>query len=191
LLCSQSCHLPQSAVRFVLLEFVLLRESWLIGPRGGLKLCYVLMTSLLLQTCKILYVVTKAVWTWCAGEAKNCKSPLDNARRVLKMSGGAWACDAQFRETIRGALYDQGNLRFMGIAPGFADVNKHAGRALDLTWHLLAHRVWSTAARFSTAPECYAPLLSHRLDDRRAAAEGMKRSVFVKSQAKVEFCFFV
>ena len=74
-------------------------------------------------------------------------------------------------------------------APGCADVNKHAGRALDLTWHLLAHRVWSTAARFSTAPECYAPLLSHRLDDRRAAAEGMKRSVFVKSQAKVESCF--
>jgi len=165
-----------------------LRKCSLTRPSGGLKLCYMLMTSLLLQSCKILYIATKAVWTWYGQEAQNCKSPLDNARHVMKMAGGAWARDGQFSETIKTTLYNQENLRFMGIAPGFADVDKHAGRALDLMWHLLSHRVWSTVARFSIAPECYAPLLSQRLDDRRAAAEGMRRpSLQIREPAEKHF----
>jgi len=165
-----------------------LRKCSLTRPSGGLKLCYMLMTSLLLQSCKILYIATKAVWTWYGQEAQNCKSPLDNARHVMKMAGGAWARDGQFSETIKTTLYNQENLRFMGIAPGFADVDKHAGRALDLMWHLLSHRVWSTVARFSIAPECYAPLLSQRLDDRRAAAEGMRRpSLQIREPAEKTF----
>ncbi len=54
--------------------------------------------------------------------------------------------------------------------------DKHAGRALDLVWHLLGYRAWSLACRHGAPAESYAQLLCASLAERTAAMEQLKRN---------------
>lgn len=98
--------------------------SAMYSAAGGLKLCYTLMSSALLQACRILYAVTNTAWTWYATEAKLIKTPKQSLKRLVKMGGTEWRGDSHFRQTIQLSLYTLENIHFVGITPGNANVDK-------------------------------------------------------------------
>ena len=73
---------------------------------------------MLLETVKIIYVVTQACWSWSSHEVTHIKTPHDNLQCAVRMSGGEWAKDMHLRDTIRLSLHDPANLSFMGTQIG-------------------------------------------------------------------------
>jgi hypothetical protein len=69
-------------------------------------------------------------------------------------------------------------LVFMGIhATSYGPAaDKLAGRALDLTWHLLANRAWSLACRHGAPAESYAHLLTTNHAQQARTMDNLKRS---------------
>eukprot|EP00974_Lingulodinium_polyedra_P096323 9338705-Lingulodinium_polyedra.AAC.1 len=129
---------------------------------GGLKLCYMLMSSQLLQACKIMYIVSQACWTWYTHQVKTIKTPEQNLKYLVSMVSEGWATDQHLVDTIKHSLFKESSLQFMDIWP---DDLSEVGRklvtwTLDLMWCMLGHRAWSMASRHSLPPEAYAGLLS-------------------------------
>ncbi len=55
---------------------------------GGLKLCYLLMSSELIQMCRILFTCLRACWDWYTHHSKNIKSADQNLRYTVSLAGG-------------------------------------------------------------------------------------------------------
>ena len=137
------------------------------AANGGLRLAYRLMSTKLWQYAKILYVVTRACWSWYCKQVKRVRQPKDNLSVTLAATQGAWLTDRQLSETFRDALLDPRSLCYIGLPLGRSPLTD---RLLELTWALVGKRAWSLAARFHGPPECYAGLLSScPLLQRRAA----------------------
>lgn len=73
-------------------------------------------------------------------------------------------------------LYDFEALRALRIDSNIAsnEADQSASHTLDLTWHVLAQRVWSSAVRAGSPPECYAGLLAANVQLRRKTAQMMR-----------------
>ncbi len=147
------------------------------ASQGGLKFAYMLMTTQLLENCRIMYVATKASWSWYTDQVKNIKNPNDQVKYLLEVSRASWQRDSHFADTIRLTLYDKGQLEFMGITASNASADKLIARALDLMLHLLSRRVWSMAARHGVPPDEYAGLLSANVEEQAAVVLKMSRSM--------------
>ena len=152
---------------------------------GGLRLCYLIMSSQLLQTSKIMYVATQATWSWYTAQVRDVKTPKDNLDYLLRLSRSGWQADRSFRETLRQTFYSPENLRFMGLPASDSSeaARKLLGRTIDLVWHLLAHRAWSSAARYGVPPEQYVDLLADPssatgLERRQRGLDLMRRSFY-------------
>ena len=141
------------------------------AANGGLRLVYRLMTTKLWQHAKILYIVTRACWSWCSRQVKRVRRPKDNLALTLAATQGAWHADRQLSETIRDALLDRKSLSYMGIPLGASFL---LDRLLELTWALVEKRSWSLSARFHGPPECYAGLLSRCPLAQRSAVDKLK-----------------
>lgn len=144
---------------------------------GGLKLCYLLMTSMLLRFCKVMYVVSQPIWTWYADQVKHVKSPAQSLKRLI--IGPDWSVDKHLIDTIKFSLYDESKLMYMGIVVG--DTSEGARNlvnwVLDLTVCLLGHRAWSQASRESLPPEEYKGLLSRVTAHQEAAMATLRGTV--------------
>ena len=141
------------------------------AANGGLRLAYRLMTTKLWQHAKILYIVTRACWSWYTRQVKRVRRPKDNLALTLAATQGAWHADRQLSETIRDALLDRQSLSYMGIPLGASFLSD---RLLELTWALVEKRSWSLSARFHGPPECYAGLLSTCPVAQRSAVDKLK-----------------
>ena len=142
---------------------------------GGFKLSYMMMSSALLDMTKIMYVVTRACWSWYTWHVQNCRTPRDNLMHAKRMADGGWCRDQHFADTIRCSLYNPNDLDYM-LTPAArgASTRVYASRVVDLMWRLLSDRVWSMAARYSAPPESYAKVLSANPIEREAAANRMR-----------------
>ena len=160
---------------------------------GGLPLCYSLMSAALLAYTKALAVITKAVWTWYKDRITTVTTPLDNLRLTLTYAGGKWLGEAHFRETIRGALFDPGNLRYVRVLEGDST---EQGRLLVERMHegalaVVGQRAWSFAVRYGSPPETFVGMLSSSAHDTLAASTLMKsnwRRVLKLEQLRHEVC---
>ena len=125
-------------------------------------MCYSLMSAALLAYTKALAVITKAVWTWYKDRITTVTTPLDNLRLTLTYAGGKWLGEAHFRETIRGALFDPGNLRYVRVLEGDST---EQGRLLVERMHegalaVVGQRAWSFVVRYGLPPETFVGMLS-------------------------------
>ena len=73
------------------------------AANGGLRLAYRLMTTKLWQHAQILYIVTRACWSWYTRQVERVRRPKDNLALTLAATQGAWHADRQLSETIRDA----------------------------------------------------------------------------------------
>ena len=103
------------------------------AANGGLRLAYRLTTKLW-QHAQILYIVTRACWSWYTRQVKRVRSPKDNLTLTLAAMQGAWHAARQLSETIRDALLDRQSLSYMGMPLGASFLS---GRLLELTWALV------------------------------------------------------
>ena len=126
------------------------------AANGGLRLAYRLMSSALWLYAKMLFVVTRACWTWYCQQVKRVRKAKHNLASTLAASQGGWHADRHLSETVRDALLDRVSLEFMDIPAGESLL---ADRLLRLTWGLLRRRTWSLAARLGGPPETYVGLL--------------------------------
>ena len=140
---------------------------------GGSRLAYKLMTEKLWQHAKVLYIATRACWTWYSTQVKQVKSPKDGLREALAMTQGRWQGDSHLSGIVVDALLDQNSLCYMGIEMGPSML---ATRLFHLTWCILGHRAWSQAVRHHGPPGCYADFLSSRVADAGRAATKMRTS---------------
>ena len=62
------------------------------AANGGLRLAYRLMTTKLWQHAKILYIVTRACWSWYTRQVKFVRRPKDNLALTLAATQGRVAC---------------------------------------------------------------------------------------------------
>ena len=145
--------------------------SALKAANGGLRLAYRLMSTKLWQYAKILFVVTRACWTWYDKQVKNVRRPKDNLASALAATQGAWHADSQLSGTVSDALLESKSLAYMEIPLGESLLS---ARLLELTWGLLGRRAWSLAARLHGPPECYAGFLSSQPVRQRWAADRLR-----------------
>ena len=141
------------------------------AANGGLRLAYRLMTTKLWQHAKILYIVTRACWSWYSRQVKHIRRPQDNVASTLAATQGRWHADRQLSETFRDALLDRQSLLYMGIPLGESLLSD---RLLELTWALVGKRAWSLAARCHGPPERYAGLLSSCVLAQRSAVDSLR-----------------
>jgi hypothetical protein len=156
-------------IKFTEIERLAVSSSSIVGQlnaikraAGGLKLAYMLMSSWLLDVCKIMYIVLLASWTWYSFHVKNIKSPSDNVRYTIRMSRGAWARDDHLFDTIEQSFFSAKNLAFMGISTYDESARKQQkiDMEVDLVIHLLSNRAWSLAARHAIPPDTYSLAIS-------------------------------
>ena len=67
---------------------------------GGIKLCFQLMPSMLLDMCKIMYVVMSSSWDWYTFQIEKIKSPPQKLMQSLD-SPLAWQRDEHLQAMIR------------------------------------------------------------------------------------------
>jgi hypothetical protein len=156
-------------IKFTEIERLAVKSSSIVGQlnaikraAGGLKLAYMLMSSWLLDVCKIMYIVLLASWTWYSFHVKNIKSPSDNVRYTIRMSKGAWARDGHLFHTIEESFFSAKNLAFMGISTYDKSAQKQQkiDMEVDLVIHLVSNRAWSLAARHAIPPDTYSLAIS-------------------------------
>lgn len=152
---------------------------------GGLRLCHAVMTDGLLVFAKILYVVSKATWTWYASEVQSVQSPQDNVRRLLQGARDKWLQEPHFAKTIQDSLMDASNLAYMGLPGGVAGpaANETAGHIFELTVNLLSHRL--TCSLSLTCLFQMLVILALLCAVRLGTLAGVSVSMFVRCQ-----CFF-
>ena len=141
------------------------------AANGGLRLAYRLMTTKLWQHAKILYIVTRACWSWYSRQVKRIRRPQDNLASTLAATQGRRHADRKLSETFRDALLDRWSLLYVGIPLGASLLSD---RLLELTWALVGKRAWSLAARCHGPPERYAGLLSSCVLAQRSAVDSLR-----------------
>lgn len=134
-----------------------------------------LMSSQMLRMAKIMYVVSQACWSWYTFHVQKIKTPMQNLKHLVK-THNSWQIDQHLKDTIRDSLYNESNLRFMGmhIGDNSPAMRRAVQATLSLMLTLLGHRAWSMAARHSVPPEAYAGILSSRQDLRETAMLELK-----------------
>lgn len=145
------------------------------SANGGLNLAYKLMTGECLQHARILYVCTKACWTWYAQNVKQVKSPKEGLEDLARLQYTGWAKDPHLSGTIRDCLLTLENLNYMELVDGETVM---ASRVLSLTLHIVSRRAWSLAVRCNGPPACYIgllPIAATQGLSAEDAAQSMKR----------------
>lgn len=131
----------------------------LFKESGGLALAYKLQSESLLKHVKILYTITEPSWTWYNHQVTTVKTPQHGFLYSMHMSE-EWANEPHIVNTIRCGTSIPSALAFMGITPAQNQQSgKMAHKALMLSWHIAAKRLWSLS-KHSFPPECYANIAS-------------------------------
>ena len=140
---------------------------------GGLKLALRLMTTELWVHAKILYIVTRACWTWYVTQVKTITTPRHGLQQTLASSQGRWRSDDHLANTVRDSMLKTESLEYMGIMAGDSVL---AECVVSLAWTVVSHRAWSLAVRHQAPPECYAELLSPNQERQQAAVDLVRRN---------------
>ena len=143
------------------------------AANGGLRLALRLMTTELWTHAKILYIATRACWSWYAKQVKNITTPKRGLQQTLASTQGRWRTDHHVAATVCDTMLDTQNMEYMGIAVGDLVL---AERVASLVWSILSNRAWSLAVRHQGPPECYAGLLSSSHERQQAALELLRNS---------------
>ena len=143
------------------------------AANGGLRLALRLMTTELWTHAKILYIATRACWSWYAKQVKNITTPKCGLQQTLASTQGRWRSDHHVAATVCDTMLDTQNMEYMGIAVGDLVL---AERVASLVWSILSNRAWSLAVRHQGPPECYAALLSSSHERQQAALELLRNS---------------
>jgi hypothetical protein len=118
--------------------------SLLKASAGGLKLCYMLMSSGLQRVCRIMRIVTAAIWSWYTDQVTRVKNALRGLIELQRLCNGAW-CRCKFLyNMIDDSLYDAENIEYMEISGAVCSrEEKHLmlGQLLDLLVHILHQRL--------------------------------------------------
>lgn len=145
---------------------------------GGVQLCSQIMTDSVLRDAKYLYIVLQPLWSWYTEKVTEHVGPAQHLKWLIKMlKCGPFKFRALF-VMLDCALYDRLKLQWCELEPEASaeDVlqqDQLATNMLQLTWHLLAERVWSLSM-YECPPFSYAGCCSANEDLARAGVNNMR-----------------
>ena len=82
-----------------------------------------------------------------------------------------WHREPQFLAIIGKSLLKPTNLEYMEVP---SDGGRVQNWIMDLVWHLLKHRAWSSVVRHTMVPDCYAGILSDDVAAQKEACDNMQ-----------------
>ena len=132
-----------------------------------LPLAYQLTTTDVLHLPNILYMCTLPCWEWHADQVANIKTPGQSLIDSLKMSR-EWHREPHLLAIIGKSLLNPTNLDYMDVP---SDGGRVQNWIMDLVWHLLKHRAWSSVVRHTMVPDCYAGILSDDVAAQKEACD--------------------
>ena len=130
------------------------------------------MTTKFDNYAKVLYVLQLSCWTWYSDQVANVKTPEHSMTDALAKTQGKWMADSHLQGIVNDSFYRRDCLAYMEIKAGPSVMNGHV---VEFSWTLLGHRCWSMAVRHHAPPNVYMGLKSQDPEQRKAAANLMKR----------------
>ena len=109
-------------------------------------------------------------WEWYADHVANIKTPDQSLIDSLKMLR-EWHREPHFLAIIGRSLLNPTNLDYMDVP---SDGGKVQNWIMDIVWHLLKHRAWSSVVRHTMVPSFYAGILSDDVAAQTEACDKMK-----------------
>ena len=141
---------------------------------GGLKLLYRALRYEYHEATSIILMVSRACWTWYTEQVSEVKTAQDGLAQVMAWAT-SWDRDAHLIAIVK-TMYDWTSIHRMmryQFLEGREDNTQLATDIFNYATSVLSRRLWSMS-RYSTAPECYAPIFSDNNMCRQAAIDLMK-----------------